>query len=86
MIEVEERPEEITAPAKRWRNRWTCDHATCVTSRTSGRRVIREAGDEWWGVRVYPSKDAAETAAKIIEADNWGTTRHVGSFPVEDET
>ena len=59
MIELKERPEikTKTPPAKRWRNFWR--------SRVAGvfNGVYLNAGDEYFGEYIYPSKDLAETRA-----------------------
>lgn len=83
MIEVEERTEQATEPAKRWRNRWRqLKGCFCLETRT-----FDEPGD-YWGARLWPSKDTAESAAQKAmeynEIHGPGYVEYLGAFPVED--
>lgn len=51
--------EEVKEPAKRWRNRYRA----LVDYYDSGTRQHRRPGDEWWGFRLWPSREVAEQAA-----------------------
>lgn len=79
--------ETVREPAKRWRNKWTTARGGVVIARSSGRRVRREAGEEWFSERTYPSKDIAETIGVEIDRINralGGVVRHLGAFPVDE--
>jgi len=76
-VETIDRPKAVTAPPKRWRNKWSCKVAGvyCGFDYFPG---------EWhWCTLVFPSKDLAETHAEKeledpITAAHW---RYDGAFP-----
>jgi len=82
-----ERPkvEKLTAPSKRWRNRWRA--VTNIRETYAGGRRHKR-GDEYWGLMVHPSKEIAEEfALKSICANvtdcGYAIKEYLGAFPVE---
>lgn len=47
-------PDRVARPERQWRNRWLSKVYTAQGD---------APGDLYWGKRIWPSKDAAETAA-----------------------
>jgi hypothetical protein len=90
VIEELTRPEQKTAPAKRWRNKWRA-RELCLSSTTNKPMA---PGTEWLSRRVYPSKDAAETAAQrrleqvgsrdLSDGMIWSEVDYLGAFPVDE--
>lgn len=84
-----ERPkvEKLTAPAKRWRNRYRVLESYLGQSISTGALVTRRAGEEFWAPRTWPSKEIAEQKAHELvlmrSALSRGKTEYLGAFPVE---
>lgn len=79
---LREETETITKPPTRWRNKW---RATMRCTEPDGR--ILERGEVYWGRKVFPSKDLAETFAHAqLERcpTNRRATQYLGAFPVEE--
>lgn len=70
--------DRINEPAKGWRNWYEVTRQ--YKSRQSG--LVRKPGDIIHGVKVWPSKDTAETwAAENKDNPRYGETKHLGAFP-----
>lgn len=87
MVDLKEAPARQIAeqPPKRWRNRWRkVDHEDRPNF-----GVYYSIGDEFWGRRLWPSKDTAESAAaRNIEnnARRFGdnSCEYLGAFEVDE--
>lgn len=78
------RADKITELVKGWRNRW---RAISDFPRASRREWIR-AGQEYWGLGIFPSKDIAETEAHLSLQDELrvlgnNLVEYLGAFPIE---
>lgn len=71
--------EKMVRPAKQWRNRyWSREKVWCPKSR----RYVGPG--QYWGLTIWPSKDAAETHAqsemsRVSGCDYYG---YIGAFPL----
>ena len=73
--------EKLARPSSKWRNKWQVLER--FHSIESG--LIREVGEIYWGRKVHPTQDIAETfAARCIADPTYGRCGYLGAHEVPE--
>lgn len=82
MLDLQERTETVTAPAKRWKNQWRAESDHFGVCPKCLRRSYHTSGEVFLNCcRVFPSSDVAQTCAARANRRN---SEYVGPVSLDD--